>query len=236
LCLACYQRWETAQRAERGAVKQRRLARQASQNGAVVTAPEPSEPEAAPSTEAPRHKGAHGPGSVGISQEQKDEIVTLYLTTDTSVEEICRTYTVRNTYPYALLKAAGISWRRGDGTPPPPAPGRNGQVTPEVVSTLPEPIEKALERMIERPVEPPRPEQLRSTPPIETGLVPHQPVRQAPSLPEYVEHILPGSRRTWAIEYVGRMLVEADTVDDALAAARADGHLTQIIGVTLRTR
>lgn len=175
------------------------------------------------------HRGRGGSNPrVSLSQEQKDEIVKLYLTTDEPVGEIARTYAIQSTYPYVVLKQAGIDWRRGDGTPPPDLEHRgNGVARPEVVQELPEDNIKALERMLQLPTAPPKAEPIRAIQPT----VP----TTAPSLPQYVDEILPGEL-VWRVEYTGSMLVKASSIDQALERARADGHLRNVIGVTLHTR
>jgi hypothetical protein len=57
-------------------------------------------------------------------------------------------------------------------------------------------------------------------------------------LPQYVNHILPESDglQDWEISYVGKMLVRARSAREALDAAERDGHITQVVGVTLRPR
>ena len=187
----------------------------------------------------PPHKsrgGAHEP--VSLSPEQRIEIARMYLDTDVSMPEIARAYGLSPSYPYYVLKVLGITWRRGDTAPKPSLgePHVNGVVKPEIVDSVPEPVEKALENMLKWPTMPPKPEPVRAIAPT---------VRDPePSLPAYVDKVLPAMEVTsddpnegiWQVDYLGSMLVKATSIDQALERARVDGHVRNIVGITQRRR
>jgi len=248
MCRSCRRQYEAELKAQRTAASERRAARVAAQNGVSVNAePEPEPERVTPPVLPPKRDRLES-----ISDDLKLIIAGHYANYDIPVQTIVSAYHIANGDVTRIADELGVPRRdhrntgkalpRGhftdhvwvpDGAPTPPH--TNGVVVPtEIVDSVPEDVNKALENMIVRPQIETRPEQLRSTPSpreIEAYSAP----RVAPSPPSYVEEILPG-RRTWVIAYEGRIIVEADTVDDALAAARADGHITQIIGVSLRSR
>lgn len=128
-----------------------------------------------------------------LTPEQKQEIVDLYMNTDTPVKEIASTYGVPETAPFRLLGEFGISWRRGDRMPE-SRPGPKRELPPHI------------EAMKEVHVAPTR-EPVAAVAP--NGQVP------AVDLEE-------GASR-WSVVYVttATLTVRADTFDQAAAKARA---------------
>jgi len=198
----------------------------------------------------PERKTGRAP-KVPLSMDQQREIVHLYTETDTPLLDIEQRFGISNQRMYQVFHKQGLDWRRNDSISfqaylerqtAPPVPHTNGVVQPtEIVDSVPEDINKALENMIVRPVVEVRPETLRSTPPPTRHVEPRQiePVRRSsPDLPSYVNEILPegDGYQNWEVSYVGKMLVRARSAREALDSAERDGHITQIVGVTLRPR
>ena len=121
------------------------------------------------------------------------------------------------------------------GLPPIPATATEARAQvvqePEVVETLPEDTLKALERMIElpKPVLAPKPEPSVYEP--RPGARERMLARQSTPVLAASDDGSP----VWEVQYVGRMLVRARDIDQALERARADGHLTQITGIVQRS-
>jgi hypothetical protein len=199
-----------------------------------MTDTQPLEPTV-PSTNG-TGRGGRQP-SVNLTDDQQVEIIDMYTRTLEPVGLIAKHYGIQETYVFNVLGRAGITWRRKHAlyrsgaetfdqwqarqqkpTPlgPPPIPATATEARAQVVAEVPEPVEKALERMLRLP---PKPE----------------PVAQPRPQPVQVEATDP-NESVWEISYVGRMLVRAQDIDQALDRARQDGHLTQIVGVTLRSR
>ena len=233
LCKVCYQKWDERQRAERAAIKARRAARLALQNGVppVSASHEPTVPE--PNGTAKR---TYRPDANLLGQELLLEIGAHYEDTRIPTEKIALAYGISNAMLTAAVDLLNLP-RRGSGNKGRKMPGRFGVVDgkrtwlidepePEVVQDVPEPVEKALERMLQIP---PKPEPLA------------KPVQRLPlpvALQQVVDEIAPDEQDwpVWRIDYQGSMLIRARDIDQALDKARADGHLTQIVGITLRSR
>jgi hypothetical protein len=172
----------------------------------------------------------------GMSPERKLEIASFYEDRRIPSYAITKAYGINNSLLTAVVDEMGLP-RRGMGNNQALEPGHfepdaQGKQTwvldaPEAQPepTVPEPQQKALERMLRLP---PKPEPAA------------QPVPRpaAQDMPSYVEQVLPDETdaSVWKIDYLGSMLVRARDIDQALERARADGHLTQIVGVTMRSR
>jgi len=252
MCRTCRQQYEAELKVQRAAARERRAARAAAQNGANVNAEPEPERVTPPVFQAPQpQKGGRAP-KVPLSMDQQREIVHLYTETDTSLQDIEQRFGISNQRMYQVFHKQGLDWRRNDPisfqtylerqTAPSEPPSTNGVAHPpvpvEVVTEIPEDINKALENMIVRPPHEVRPEELRSTPSPRQDMEPYTPPRAAPDLPSYVNHILPddGDYQNWEISYVGKMMVRARSAREAIEAAEQDGHITQIVGVNIRSR
>jgi hypothetical protein len=154
-----------------------------------------------------------------LSDEQEVELLDAYTKTDEPLASISQRFGVRPTYPYNVLDRAGVTWRRdhaqtfdewqAEQARPKAEPEPEVIVTPQ----LPEVV-------INQRVLPPEIEAMRA-------IRPAQPKPEPP-----VEFDGP----TWEVEYTGRMLVKAASIDQALERARADGHITNIVSVSMRAR
>jgi hypothetical protein len=176
-----------------------------------------------------------------LGQEMMLEIGAHYEDRRITTEAIARAFGISNAMLSAVVDALGLA-RRGVGNTgsrprghftaqdgkrvwvldeapplgPPPTPDAASEARAQVVDEVPEPVEKALERMLRLP---PRPEPVAHP-------------RPQPTPVQVEDESLP----VWKIDYLGSMLVRARDIDQALDRARQDGHLTQIVGVTLRSR
>jgi len=151
---------------------------------------------------------------VMLSPEQKQEIVDLYMNSDTPVKEIAATYGVPETAPFRLLSEAGISWRRGDRVPETRL-GPKRELPPHIaamqdVHVAPEPVKPSL---LDQPA-PELEEIVKEAFELEKAATPNGRV------PE-VDLSEGGSR--WSVVYVTTttLSVRADSFDEAAAKARA---------------
>jgi hypothetical protein len=161
-----------------------------------------------------------------LSDAQESELLTAYTHTDESVDSITRRFGIRDTYIFNVLDRAGVSWRRKDAF--------KGQSF-EQWQAAQNPNYSAPEAPKQK-VLPPEIEAMRT---VQVGVY-------AEPQPGKTELVQPASAAVevssdddepvWQISYVGRMLVRGKSIDEALANARRDGHLTEIVSVVRRPR
>jgi len=174
-----------------------------------------------------------------LSDEQEVEIIDAYTKTEEAVGDITQRYAIRETYIFNVLDRAGISWRRKNSESfeqwqlrqNPRLAAEAAKSTPEIV--VPEPVEK----IIEARVLPPQIEAMRN---IQVGVYAEE--KQGKTRAQPVEQAMdlftsePSDEPVWEVHYVGKMLVHARSVDEALSRARADGHIAEIVSVSRRPR
>lgn len=183
-----------------------------------------------------------------MTPEQEVEMLDAYTKTTEPIGKIATRYGVSATYPYNVLDRAGVSWRRGNAESFDDWQAAQ-QIRKEPAVTQPE--QRVLPPQIEamrnvRPIKAPVPPsalevakaeailsmaranpddltQALSTNPLD---VIEQAIKADPALP------------TWEIQYTGilSMLVSAPSIDEALARARADGAVVNIVSVSMRAR
>jgi hypothetical protein len=228
VCGACWERKKTAMQAERRERKERREARRT------------PEPENTPLTiadaielaleEKPMPRGR----PPVLTPEQELEIVNLYTTTDTPVQEIADTYSIGRTGPFKVLDRHGISWRRNDTQPAPQRllpPHIEAMKSVHVASTLsPEDfVDTSLTAKPGQAVF-----DLKEPNPVPNPV----PTLSAPDdIPVY-DRKLPAieelSRPKWSIEFRATLTVHADTASAAIREAEAMGYSSIDIDVVRR--
>ena len=257
MCQRCKRITLAERRQERHDIKVRRALR--AQGVATMPEPEPvqeqspySEPTVSPNGVAHSKRDR----LAGLSDDLKLIIAGHYANYTIAVQDIVSAYHISNGDITRIADELGVERRdrrnvgkslpRGTfvdhvwvpdppiGLPPIPATASEAQVVQavEVVEQLPEDTLKALERMIEQPtlpVLPPKPEPSVYEP--RPGARERMLARQSPPVLVSSDDGSP----VWEVQYVGRMLVKARDIDQALERARADGHLTQITGIVQRS-
>jgi transposase-like protein len=147
-----------------------------------------------------------------LSAEQKQEIVDLYMNSDTPVKEIASTYGVTETAPFRILSESGISWRRGDRMPD-TRPGPKRELPPHIA---------AMQEVHVAPTPAPEPERVpvAADQPEAIDLDSLDAALRNGAEPEVIHSV---TLVRWRIEFSGAIELGAANFDDAVAAARKLG-------------
>jgi hypothetical protein len=144
---------------------------------------------------------------VSLSPEQRQEIIDLYMNSDTPVKEIASTYGVPETAPFRILSEAGITWRRGDRMPE-SRPGPKRVLPPHIA---------AMQEVHVAPTPAPEPKPAPE-PTLLDVAVRNGPL---PTLPNIADVDQP----VWRVEFSGALDLVAPSFDEAVKMARELGAL-----------